>query len=978
MRTTIYTLLIVGLGLFGPWDAQAQTDCPPLTPFCQDLNTSYMPGACMVEVWAKDFINKIYDDATSLDSFFISFNPDVLEMSKIFMSEDGKEQTVLIYIRDACGNTTICEVDLDINDNTGECPETCPVDPSPWCGYAVVTCSAFESDNYTAAIIDTRKNSLAPRGANWTDPLDSIANKVGFIRPNTWQLGDIGQVFGTALSPVDGSIFFAASDVYALDFKIYAEAIDPVFLRGDTPPTCPGPGGAAAIYKTSFIDQSITTLVSTSTVYLNSVAAIGGTQIPNSGNDVQCASTSIEGRSPIGNGIGNIAYDERSNHLFASNLEDGKIYSINATTGVIDFILDPWDEYETHASDGMVRTLDRIWAVQIRSCGAAKKLFFSRSSLEEAGIKDRDKEIYSVFIGGNGNFIGSEQLEFTVPFGRQAKITDIAFSADCNKVLVSERGHPHKAQVHEYVLNNGIWEHNQQFFVGIFSPNDLNHPDGNILGSSSSGGVSYGPKEENCVIDAACDDLVWATINCGSPGARDASRCSIYGAQGIDASGNILETSANTDIYISFSEDVATPIDFKTSIGDIDIYNCCCPAEPGRDVQTSARITGQVVSAFKNKVKNTEISIESSDRDVKIMSGEDGKYVFENAIVHRDYMIQAKKDGDVLDGLTTRDLIEIQRHILGLRKLDSPYKQIAADINNSGNITAQDLIELRKILIGKKNSFDNNNVWNLVGTAQEQLAIDPFSYDSYIEVFDLPEPMQHADFTAVKTGDINGDNTVDRGSGIRSNERIDFRAEITNEKNKTTVRFYIDQRAWISGFQMSIQADETLNDVISGQVALSSDMINIVDGEIRISWNINSVIEFDIDKPLFALQYDESNTIVSLGKSLDPQVYSNELYVRSIKLNKSISSTFEGINVSPNPTKGIATLKFHSIENHDAQIIVNSVDGRKLYQRNIQVTKGINELALDTDDMQMKYSGLSVVQIITPYKTINAKLLIVK
>ena len=899
-------------------------------------------------------------------------------MSQIFLSEYGKQQTVRIYIEDACGNTTICEVDLDINDNTGDCPETCPVDPNPWCGFAVVTCSAFGQDDYTASIIDTRKNSEAPRGANWTNPIDTTQNKVDFIRPNSWQLGDIGQIFGTALSPVDGSIFFAASDVYAMDFKVYAEAIDPVLLRGETPPTCPGPGGAAGIYRTSFDNQAITTIVSTSTAYLNTAAAIGGTLIPNSGNDVECAAASIEGRSPIGNGIGNIAYDSRSNHLFASNLEDGKIYSINATTGVIDFIFDPWAPYATHASDGMVRTLDRVWAVQIRNCGAAKKLFFSRSSLDEAGIKDRDKEIYSVFIGGNGNFIGAEQLEFTVPFGRQSKITDIAFSADCNKVLLSERGHPHKAQVHEYVLNDGSWEHSQQFFVGIFSPNDPNQPDGNILGTSASGGVSYGPREENCVIDAACDDLVWANINCGSLQSIDSSRCSIYGTQGMNASGNLLEDHDRTDIYISFSEDGPSPLDFKTNIGDIDIFNCCCPAEQGRNVQTSAMITGQVVSAFSNKVKNTEIVIEGPDKSVSIMSGADGKYVFEEAIMHRNYMIKANKEGDILDGLTTRDLIEIQRHILGLRKLDSPYKQIAADINNSGNISAQDLIELRKILIGKKDVFDNNNVWNLVGTPEDQLSVNPFAYNSYIEVIDLPEPMQHADFKAVKTGDINGDNSLDLGSGSRSKDNIELNAEITNEEGKTSVRFYLNELTSTSGMQLALQVDETLSNIISGQIELTADMINIVDGEIRLSWNVNSTIELGTETPIFELQFSEANTIIELGSSFDAELYNDGLEVFSINLNKTIQSSFEGINVSPNPTKGIATLKFHSILSYDAEVLITTVDGRKLLQQRIHVNKGINELILDTDKMEMKYSGLSVVQIITPNKTFNTKLLIVK
>ena len=155
-------------------------------------------------------------------------------------------------------------------------------------------------------------------------------------------------------------------------------------------------------------------------------------------------------------------------------------------------------------------------------------------------------------------------------------------------------------------------------------------------------------------------------------------------------------------------------------------------------------------------------------------------------------------------------------------------------------------------------------------------------------------------------------------------------------------------------------------------------MINIVDGEIRLSWNVNSTIELGTETPIFELQFSEANTIIELGSSFDAELYNDGLEVFSINLNKTIQSSFEGINVSPNPTKGIATLKFHSILSYDAEVLITTVDGRKLLQQRIHVNKGINELILDTDKMEMKYSGLSVVQIITPNKTFNTKLLIVK
>lgn len=978
MRTLRYTFFIIFLLLIGSRAASGQTTCPPLTPFCQDLNTTFMPGLCMVEVWAKDFISKINSNTTSLDSFFISFHPDTLQMSKIFRSEDGKQQTVRIYIRDRCGQSTICEVELDINDNGGECNDACPVDPNPWCGYAVVTCSAFEQVDYVAAIIDTRKNSKAPRGSNWTNPTDTTLDKVDFIRPPYWQLEDVGQVFGTALNPGDGSIFLAASDVYAFDFKLYAEQIDPAFLRGDTPPTCPGPGGSAAIYKTSFGNLNVTTLVSTSTAYLTEAAAIGGNRIPNSGNDVECSVTSIEGRSPIGNGIGNIAYDAVSDHLFASNLEDGKIYSINANTGIIDFIFDPFAAYATHASTGMVRAQDRIWGVQIRNCGSGAELYFSRASTVAATQANRAKQIYSVRIGSAGNFIGTESLEFTVPFGRQDKITDIAFSSDCNRVLVTERGHPHKAQVHEYELVGGTWQYGKQFFVGINSPNEPTQPDGNILGTSGAGGVTYGPREQNDVVDATCDDLVWSTINCGSPQTIDATRCAIYGAQGMDAAGNQLENNDSTDIYISFSENISEALNFKTNIGDIDLFNCCCIDQPSRDTVAPAMITGTVTSAFGTRLINAEITINAPLQSAKIMSDAQGKYLYSKAQMHNQYMIEATREGLILDGLSTLDLIQIQRHILGLRKLDTPYKLIAADVNNSGSITTHDLVELRKVLVGKSIAFPNNKVWNFASNKESDLLSQPHNYSNFIEVQDLQSDMLNADFKAIKTGDVNGDNTVDAIAQTRSAKSAIVEARINSANGKTSVAFYSVESMTISGLQLSLRADATLSNLISGQLNITSDNMNLEKNEMTLSWNVNQTLEINNREPLFQIEFNESNTLVDLGDNIHSELYDEHLEVYPLQLQKKAITVFNGLTVSPNPTNEDATLKFFAYETQQAELIITAVDGRRLYATSIDIQEGFNEVVINTNRFVDQFSGLALIQMVTPNRAMSTKLLILK
>jgi len=61
----------------------------------------------------------------------------------------------------------------------------------------------------------------------------------------------------------------------------------------------------------------------------------------------------------------------------------------------------------------------------------------------------------------------------------------------------------------------------------------------------------------------------------------------------------------------------------------------------------------------------------------------------------------------------------IQRHILGLAELDSPYKLIAADINNSESITGSDLLALRKMVLGINTEFPNNHSWRAIDAAHE-------------------------------------------------------------------------------------------------------------------------------------------------------------------------------------------------------------------------------------------------------------------
>lgn len=156
-----------------------------------------------------------------------------------------------------------------------------------------------------------------------------------------------------------------------------------------------------------------------------------------------------------------------------------------------------------------------------------------------------------------------------------------------------------------------------------------------------------------------------------------------------------------------------------------------------------------------------------------VVSGLDGQYLFENLPGCSDYTITPYKNNDPTNGVSTLDLLLMNRHILGIDTITSPYKQIAADANKSGTITTFDIVALRKLILGIDTAFTGNTSWRFVDA--EYVFPDPFNPFTAA----IPESktvsvqqynFQNADFIACKIGDINDSATNFGGAEDRNGE----------------------------------------------------------------------------------------------------------------------------------------------------------------------------------------------------------------
>ncbi len=183
-----------------------------------------------------------------------------------------------------------------------------------------------------------------------------------------------------------------------------------------------------------------------------------------------------------------------------------------------------------------------------------------------------------------------------------------------------------------------------------------------------------------------------------------------------------------------------------------------CPATQGTVSGTLKTEDGKGLEDASVELSSTHPALPPSG--LFGLSDQSGLFRFYNALPFgANLTLTPLKDNDPLNGVSTFDLVLINKHILGLAPLNSPFKIIAADANGSRSVTTFDIVELRKLILGIYTELPNNTSWRFVDkNYQFPNPYNPFQeiYPETREVADLQSSMLDEDFVAIKVGDVNG------------------------------------------------------------------------------------------------------------------------------------------------------------------------------------------------------------------------------
>lgn len=187
-------------------------------------------------------------------------------------------------------------------------------------------------------------------------------------------------------------------------------------------------------------------------------------------------------------------------------------------------------------------------------------------------------------------------------------------------------------------------------------------------------------------------------------------------------------------------------------------------------------------------LQGVTVVLTGSENDAALTDS-NGEYTF-SVPEGGTYSVKPFADLLPLNGVTTFDMVLIRNHIYGQSLLDSPYKIIAADVDDSESLTPQDTSIIGNLILGIIPEFPTGESWRFI-PASHVFADpnNPFPYPTVINFNNLSGNQINANFYGMKLGDVNYTAIVVPGafssgpffSRIKGNVRRDDNNNCTND-----------------------------------------------------------------------------------------------------------------------------------------------------------------------------------------------------
>ena len=517
----------------------------------------------------------------------------------------------------------------------------------------------------------------------------------------------------------------------------------------------------------------------------------------------------------------------------------------------------------------------------------------------------------------------------------------------------------------DYLVNADIPQFfDEDGFVGFDGDGVVTDANGNIIPAATNANlVAYGNG----------DIQRWRPDYKSSAKVFDCDEYNAQGPNGYQVMMTVWDKKCNYDFCLVF-------------LSLIDNQGGCDPNAP--------RVSGTIITDNGSPLEQTVVTIEGDVNDITKVTVGNGAYEFQ-VPAGVNYEVSAEKDVDYMNGVSTLDLVLIQRHILGLAELDTEYKWISADVNNDMQIRANDLVELRKLILGITNDFTATS-WKLVDAKEDIEMSTPLQYSEIVSVPNLQADVTDADFIATKVGDVSGD--------AQSNAR----GEVVENRNRGTVHLIVEDQEVVAGQPVDVAVTSSnftavygyqftsglnglaLTGVRSGAIEMNDNHVGLPSLDMMTaSWASDEMVSAIDGEVLFTIEFVATKSgklseMLTLNSAITrAESYTGEgMEVGSIDLTfRTETSTADVLRNAlyqnePNPFKGMTKIGYELVEGGEATFTMYDVTGKVLYTRTVEAERGMNTLEISSDELGV--SGIVYYKIESGDFVATKKMIVLK
>jgi len=395
-------------------------------------------------------------------------------------------------------------------------------------------------------------------------------------------------------------------------------------------------------------------------------------------------------------------------------------------------------------------------------------------------------------------------------------------------------------------------------------------------------------------------------------------------------------------------------------------FDIPCISVNGNVINTQNKAIPNVTIQYNNGISNQKTTTSNSIFSINL------PYYTKNNIT-------ATKNNDInkTNGVSVIDATLIQAHLLNKSLLSTPYKIIAADVDNSGSVSVIDILYLKRLILGIDTTFKGNRLWAFVDSSYTfSNPQNPFPYKDSFLVDKQTTSQTNKTFIGMKLGDVNDDwdATILKTTPIKTLPiGLYYDTLVLNNNTEINIPIKIKNFKDIRAFQFTLNFDSNIvewKNVSQNNLGVDIGSNHSKEGKISFLWtdkdfNVQSLADGSV---LFNLVFnkktDFQNALITLSSDITPiEAWDKQLRFYSIeqenKKNTTINTPInykEYWDIYPNPTSENAIQAIIQVEKNKLICFkLISIDGKELASITIYVLEGKNVFSLPfSEKIQLK------------------------